>query len=125
MDFKATKTIYMQIADSICEKILADEYNTNAKIPSVREMAANKGVNPNTIMRSYMDLQSKGIIKNQRGIGYFVEDNAIDIILSERKQQFFNEEFPEFIQRLSILRLTKEEVANIVESLNSICHEKK
>ncbi|MFA8449880.1 MAG: GntR family transcriptional regulator [Bacteroidales bacterium] len=120
MDFKASKTIYMQIADSICENILKGYYAAETKIPSVRELAAEKGVNPNTIMRSFMDLQSRNIIKNQRGIGYFVEPKATDIITQERKDQFFTEEFPDLLNKLSLLRLTKKEIQNIIDQIKNV-----
>ncbi|TDI71601.1 MAG: GntR family transcriptional regulator, partial [Bacteroidetes bacterium] len=46
------------------------------KIPSVRELAAETGVNPNTIVRTYSELQSQQIIDNKRGVGFFVNPEA-------------------------------------------------
>jgi len=48
MNFDEHKPIYLQISDSICEKILNDEYAEDERIPSIREMGAQLGVNPNT-----------------------------------------------------------------------------
>ena len=74
MEFKDTQTIYLQIADHFCENILRKKWNPGDRIPSVREMAVNIEVNPNTVMRTFNYLQDKGIIFNKRGIGYFVSD---------------------------------------------------
>ena len=76
MEFKNNKSIALQIADNLSERILNGAIAIEEKIPSVRELAAEMGVNPNTIVRSYAELQSKNIISNQRGIGYFVSNEA-------------------------------------------------
>ena len=52
MDFTKSQTIYMQIADHISEQILAGSMQAGDKVPSVREMATNIAVNPNTVMRT-------------------------------------------------------------------------
>lgn len=119
MEFKNTKGIFLQIAETICEKILDQEYQPNDKLPSVREMAAQLGVNPNTVMRTYTELQSNEIIKNKRGIGFFVEENAYPKIKTHRKKEFFNHELPEFMNKVALLQLTKEEIAAIIENLKT------
>lgn len=67
MDFHENKPIYLQIADLISEQILAKQWMTEEKIPSVREMGVNLQVNPNTVLRTYDLLQQKGIIFNKEG----------------------------------------------------------
>ena len=76
MNFKESKPIYLQIADRICDEILQGRYAENDRIPSVRDYAATVEVNANTAMRSYDFLQSRSVIRMQRGIGYFVEQSA-------------------------------------------------
>ena len=56
MDFNADKPIFLQIADSVCDRILSGELNGEDRIPSVREFGADIGVNPNTVMRTYEKL---------------------------------------------------------------------
>ena len=65
MEFKSHQPIYLQIYFHICEMILNDKFKVGEKIMSVREMAIEVGVNPNTVMRSYELLQNKNIIINQ------------------------------------------------------------
>ena len=91
MEFDSNKPIYIQIADNICEKILSGEMIPGSRIPSVREWGAKIGVNPNTVARSYEILTNKSVIYNQRGIGFFVSDNAISAIQESELDKFIKE----------------------------------
>ncbi|MDA3881110.1 MAG: GntR family transcriptional regulator [Prolixibacteraceae bacterium] len=124
MEFKDPKGIFQQIADNICDKIISGEFPAGSKIPSVREQAATVGVNQNTIMRTYMELQRENIISNQRGIGFFVTDNAQQQIINMRKKEFFDMQLPEFIKQVKLLNLTKEELKPLFDQLN-LNHENK
>ena len=62
MEFDSNKPIYLQIGDSVCNKILRRELLPEDRILSVREMGAQIGVNPNTVARSYEKLMEAGII---------------------------------------------------------------
>ncbi|MEX1302542.1 MAG: GntR family transcriptional regulator, partial [Desulfotignum sp.] len=77
MEFQKKDAIYLQIADLMCERILLEDWQENNRIPSVREMAVDLEVNPNTVMRAYAFLQQQGIIFNKRGIGYFVAPDGL------------------------------------------------
>ena len=90
--------------------ILNDKFKIGEKIMSVREMAIEVGVNPNTVMRSYELLQNKNIIINQRGIGFNVSENAKEIILEEQKKQFIEEELPEIIKKIKMFGISIEEL---------------
>lgn len=120
MEFKNSKSIFQQIGDTICEKILNNEYPPEYKLPSVREMAAEIGVNPNTVMRSYSELQSSGIISNKRGIGFFVNDKSADIILENRKTEFYAQDLPEFLKQIELLHLNKKEIESITNQLKNL-----
>jgi len=105
MDFKKNQTIYMQIADFICENILMDKIKAGEKIQSVREMAASTQVNPNTIMRTYSYLQEKEIIFNKRGIGYFVSDDAAVKMKRIRRDEFIKNSLPELFKTMELLEM--------------------
>ena len=66
MEFDQHKPIYLQIADSICERILTGQWPEGDRIPSVRECGIALEVNPNTVARSYDELSQDGIIHNKR-----------------------------------------------------------
>lgn len=103
MEFDSNKPIYIQIADGICERILSGSLKQGERIPSVREWSAGIGVNPNTVARSYDLLGDRGIIYNQRGIGYFVSSGAAGIIRESERQKFLEEELPAFVKRAELL----------------------
>jgi DNA-binding transcriptional regulator YhcF (GntR family) len=86
-------------------RILSGEWMECERIVSVRELAAEVGVNPNTVMRSYEKLDADGIIFNRRGIGYFVADGAKEHIKQLERQKFIDEELPKLRERLALLGL--------------------
>ena len=67
MEFNGNKSIYLQICDEICERVLSGGLGPDMRIPSVREYGSEIGVNPNTVMRSYEKLTNEGVIYNRRG----------------------------------------------------------
>ena len=103
MEFDTNKPIYLQIADNICERILSGEFKPGSRIPSVREWGATIGVNPNTVARSYDILTDRKVIYNQRGIGFFVTDDAIGVIRDTERRKFIEEELPAFLSRAALL----------------------
>ncbi len=105
MDFSSNKPIYLQICDSICERILSGETRPGERILSVRELGAELGVNPNTVMRSYEKLTSDGVIFNRRGIGYFVSDDAPGLVLKAQRRDFLDNELPLILKRMRLLGL--------------------
>ena len=119
MKFKKNQTIYLQIADFICENILTHKWPQEEKISSVRELAASIEVNPNTVMRTYSHLQEMGVIYNKRGIGYFVSKGAPDKIKDMQKQEFIKQELPEVFKKMQLLQIDFQELEKIYKSINS------
>ena len=119
MEFKNTKGIFLQIADSISEKVIEGKYPPGEKIPSVRDLAIEFGVNPNTIMRTYNELQTRGIIENKRGVGYYVNTEAPGIIRQWKKKEFFESELPLIVRQTKILNITFEELLPYFKSSNN------
>ena len=109
MEFNAHKPIYLQICDQIYGQILSGELKADDRLLSVRDLGIKLGVNPNTIMRSYETMQATGIIYNKRGIGYFVAENAKELVLKQMKEEFINEELPQVIKKMKLLGITNEE----------------
>src|SRR5829696_460600 len=110
MQFRDTASIYLQIADYICEKILLKQWKVDERIPSVRELAMQLEVNPNTVMRTYEFLQQQNIIFNQRGIGYFVGLDAIKNATQYRKTEFMENELPALFRNMFMLGMNAEEL---------------
>lgn len=119
MEFKKQKPIYLQIADSLCERIVAGEWAAEERILSVRDVAAELGVNPNTVLRSFDHLQSSEIIFNRRGVGYFLAADASDRVVAMRRQYFLQEEFPFILQQMKLVGLTLKDLEQYETHLQS------
>ena len=115
MKFRKQRAIYLQIGDYLCENILTSTYAPGDKIPSVRDMAVSVEVNPNTVMRTYTDLQQKGILFNQRGIGFFVADDAVEKILEMKKREFLKADLPDFFKTIRLLNLQYEDLQELYQ----------
>ena len=111
MEFSEPKGIYLQIADQIRERILRGEWKAGERIPSIRELAVEVGVNPNTVTRSYQKLLERELISNQRGRGYFVSENAVERALGEMRKEFMRDELPRIIEAMRLLGIGVEEIA--------------
>ena len=110
MIFSNDKAIYIQIADRLCDEILAGKYKDDDRIPSVREYAVLLEVNTNTAVKAYEQLAREEIIYNKRGLGYFVTPGAKKQIMKERKQEFMKERLPELFRQMQLLDITLEDV---------------
>lgn len=94
MDFSENTPIYKQIFDRFCSQIINEKWKEEERIPSVREVAVLMEVNPNTAIRAFHELQEKGIIYNKRGLGYFVEKNAVELVKKIKREEFIQEKLP-------------------------------
>jgi hypothetical protein len=112
MNFNDNKPIYLQIADSLMDSIVRGDLPDESRLPSVRDYAIEAGVNPNTVMRTFVWLQQQELIYMKRGIGYFVASNAADRILQIRKEYFFDHEANYFFDRLSSFGISPEQLMN-------------
>jgi GntR family transcriptional regulator len=110
MQFRESQPIYLQIADFVCEKILLKGWAPGERIPSVRELAVQLEVNPNTVMRTYEFLQSEGILFNQRGIGLFTTPDAVEQATRYRKIQFVEKDLPQVFRNLFLLGMDPAEL---------------
>jgi len=115
MDFLETQPIYLQIADTLCEHILRKEWKEEDRIPSVRDLAVQFEVNPNTVQRTYSWLQEKDIIRNKRGIGYFVAKGAFKRTLNMKKVDFVDKTCPRIFQTLKLLNIRFQDLKSIYE----------
>ena len=119
MEFSSTQPIYLQIVNWVLEQILSEKWKAGEKVMSVRELAVHFEVNANTVMRSYDYLQNNQILMNKRGIGFFVAENAVEIIKTLRKKQFMEEEVPVFLKHLRLLDIDIQEIINLY-NVNSV-----
>lgn len=108
--FSNDKAIYLQMADRLCDEILAGTYGADGRIPSVREYAVMLEVNTNTAVKAYDALARDGIIYNRRGLGYFVSPTARDTIMQSRRREFIDRTLPGMFRNMRLLDIGMDEV---------------
>lgn len=104
------KAIYLQIVDRISDDILQGKYDSDSRIPSVREYAASVEVNANTVMRSYERLTAKGLIFNKRGIGFFVSPDAKEKIIEEKSEDLMKRQLPPLFKLMNHLGISPDDL---------------
>ncbi len=118
MQFSEPRSIYLQIADQVRERILQGEWQDGERIPSIRELAIELGVNPNTVTKSYQALLDWGIVANQRGRGYFVSEMAAERALTGMREEFVRDELPKVIRAMQTLGIGLDELAGYLARQN-------
>ena len=108
-----SKPICPQICEQLCVQIAGGYFKPNQKLLSVREVAISAGVNPNTVQRSFEELEQKGILYSLRGSGWYVSEN-IDLANKELKN-LLNAKTDAFFNEMIGLGLTKEQVKQYVK----------
>lgn len=119
MEFRTSKGIFLQIADNLCHQVLEGQLKPGERVPSVRDLAAEFEVNRNTVMRTYTILQEAGIFDNKRGIGFFISDNAVELIRINEKNHFFNNDLPDFIRKVKLLKLNSADLNELVSVIKT------
>ncbi|PKG24442.1 GntR family transcriptional regulator [Niallia nealsonii] len=119
-EFEASKPIYMQIVHKILLQIVRLERTAGEKLPSVREMAITLGVNPNTIQRTYGELERMQMVETKRGQGTFITENQLVLEKMVKKLQMETMEL--FVGNMQELGIEEEEM---IEKLNSYLKKRK
>lgn len=108
------KPVYLQLIEEVKRRILTEQYKAGSKLPSVRDMAMEAAVNPNTMQRALSDLEREGLIFAERTSGRFVTEDLN--MVSSIKNSFAKEIIEEFIKKMRELGLSKEEIIEAVRS---------
>ena len=118
MEFQTNaQPIFMQIYDLLCDRVLRGEIKPDDQLPSVRELAVELEVNPNTVMRTIERLLQQEIIYSKRGKGNFLTDKAYDIILDVRVRRLMEQKLPALVEELQLLHFSPTDVKKRLEEL--------
>lgn len=110
MIFKEGQPIYVQIAERLCDEVLAGTYEPDSRVPGVREYSALLEVNVNTTVKSYDLLAQRGILYVKRGMGYYVSSDAQAQILKARRTDFHQHMLPTLFLQMRQLGVSIDEV---------------
>ncbi|RSL33050.1 GntR family transcriptional regulator [Salibacterium salarium] len=101
--FDTSKPIYRQLADQIYWRIIRGDLKAGEKLPSVRDIAIEFSVNPNTASRTYNEMERDGVVETKRGQGTFVtEDQTVLHQLREERKQVRMEEFVREMEAMGV-----------------------
>lgn len=116
MEFNDNKPIYKQIVDYAFNRIISGSWSPGLMIPSVRELAADLGVNSRTVLKALENLQDLQLIEPKRGMGFILMEDASAKVMKARRKEFFDITLPEFLKEIEILGIPRDE---LIERINS------
>lgn len=112
-NFRNDQPIYSQLTQRLTEAIVSGIYAPGEKLPSVRDLAVEAGVNPNTVQRALSELERVGLVFSQRTAGRFVTENENMII--NAKLRIADERVGTFLRSMKTLGCNKQEVISLIE----------
>lgn len=113
MNFQNDVPIYLQIMDQIKKQIIAGKLNKGDKLPSVRELALEMKVNPNTIQRMFQELEREELVQTQRGMGRYVTSDENKI--RELKERMSESIIQSFLTEMSALGFGRDDIMALIE----------
>ena len=108
-----SRPIYLQIEDLIKANIIAGVYQPGEKLPSVRDLAAEAAVNPNTMQKALTELERSGLVYTQRTSGRFITEDVSK--MTELKEQIAREQIQLFLKNMEQLGLTRDDIRRLLE----------
>lgn len=111
-DLKSDRPIYAQLVEVIELKICSGVYELGSKLPSVRDLAQEASVNPNTMQRAMTKLEEDGLLRTNRTSGRFITEDAN--MVKQLRNRIAKEEINQLFEKMKILGFEKKR--------NSICN---
>ncbi len=112
-DLKSDRPIYAQLIEQIQLRIVSGSYPPGEKLPSVRDMAADASVNPNTMQRALMELENEGLLYSQRTSGRFVTEDVEKIM--EAKNRLAMDVIEEFLEKMESLGYSTAQTVDLLK----------
>ena len=112
-NFRNDQPIYSQLTQRLTEAIVSGIYAPGEKLLSVRELALEAGVNPNTVQRALTELERDGLVFSQRTAGRFVTENENMIV--NAKLRIADERVSEFLRSMKTLGCGRQEIISLIE----------
>lgn len=112
--FDTNIPIYIQVVESIKMQIMNGTLRPGDKIASVRELAQDLSVNPNTVQKAFAELERQGFIRTERAVGRYVAENQE--LIDECKEQVVKEKTKVFVEQMELLGLSIKDVIDYLKS---------
>ena len=112
--FSNDAPIYAQLVRQIRAGIVSGAFSPGERLPSVRDLAMEAGVNPNTMQRALAELERTGLVYTQRTAGPFVTEDAA--VIDSAKQELAHQQIGAFLHRMERMGYDREQTAQLVRS---------
>lgn len=118
LDGRSGVPVYRQIIDQVMGGIAAGKLAAGHQLPTVRQVAVDLSINPNTVMRAYRELEIRGVLDTQQGTGTFVSQQKVKRNEVERQRQI-NQLVDEFVARAGASGITVQEILEQLQDRQS------
>ena len=115
-NFDPNVPLFLQVKEDIENMILSGAVQEDEKLPSVREMARDYELNPNTVNSAVNELLNADIIYKKRGIGMFVKQGVKKKLLEQRLESFETEEVENLVQQARMLEISEAKLVGLISS---------
>ena len=112
-NLNSDRPIFIQIIEKIQMDIISGAYRPGDKLPSVRELAQEASVNPNTMQKALSELERTGLVYSQRTSGRFITEDTI--MIDQLKSELAKEVVTEFLETMQKLGFQREETISLLE----------
>ena len=114
-EIRSDRPVYSQLMEQIQQGIICGEYPLGGKLPSVRDMAAEAGVNPNTMQKALSELERTGLLYSQRTSGRFVTEDEEKIVMMN--ETLAKQQMKEFLKQMRQLGFSLKEICDMIQQL--------
>ncbi len=115
--FDPNVPLFLQVKEDIENMVLSGAVQEDEKLPSVREMAREYELNPNTVNSAVSELLNENIIYKKRGIGMFVRQGVREELHHQRTERFVKEEIEHVVKQARMLGLSEQEMISIISQI--------
>ena len=112
-DIRPDRPVYLQLVEQLELALVVGEYPPGTKVPAVRELAAQAGVNPNTMQRALAEMESRGLLVTQRTTGRTVTSDTA--LIAKTRQALAASLAQDFLAQAKALGLTREEILALLQ----------
>lgn len=114
-DFSDDRPIYLQLMEKIQLKIICGTYKPGEKLPSVRDIASEASVNPNTMQKALTELERTGLVFSRRTSGRFITEDSN--MINTMRNDLAKDQINNFLKSMAKIGYSKEETIKLVETI--------
>jgi GntR family transcriptional regulator len=118
LDLRSGVPVYRQIIDQVTGGIAAGTLTPGDQLPTVRQLAVDLSINPNTVIRAYRELEIRGVLETEQGTGTFISQQKVRRDDAER-QRSLNQLIGDFVARAGSAGFTVEELIQQLQAMQS------